>query len=113
MTYQVHSQTPQTHYRLHDGSGRESSLGPIYQRPLSSDTYILPRASARFSAESSYSGGIRSSGMDAQTYLEALSKMRGYAPPERMKGEYKDNDKGGSALNVPSVPLSAMRGLGK
>ncbi len=100
--------------QLHQFSDETQNLlaSGTYQRPLPSETYFLPHASTRFSASDvSYQGGIRSQGMDAQSYLESISKMRGYVAPQRMKGEYKDNDKSCSALNVPSVPLSSLRGL--
>ena len=106
MNYTTSVSTP-----LYDFSRQGASISGTYRRPLPADTYELPRAPLRFGAESTYQGSFRSQGMSAESYLKALVEGRGYHAPERMRGEYKDHEKGGPVLGGATMTLSSMRGI--
>ena len=93
--------------RLHDfDNGPEVGR---YDGLLPKDAYMLPRAPI-FSSRSNYSGGLRSGGMDAQSYIKAMAESRGYKAPERMRGEYKQAESNVARLNFPTISLSSLRG---
>ncbi len=98
-------------YKLHQFDDEiDESVNEISQLSIPEKNYVLPRGQIR-SFEGFYQGGLRSQGMNSGSYLESISKSRGYHAPERSKGEYKDHEKNGGGLGGATMTLSSMRGL--